>query len=1201
MLAASPAIPVMPVIRAAHVDAIGEDCFIVQPKLFKCMKIEAYYARVFLRAPITKTLMIMKLTAILVFAACLQVSAAGFSQTITLSLKKAPLKQVFAEITKQTGYHFVYTDSVLSVAPAIDIAVKDADIKQALAACFKDLPLTYQLNDTYIVVAIKQQKLSLDHPPGDLRGRVVNEKGEPVISATVNVKGTMKGTTTNEDGVFVLRGIKENDLLIISSVGFERQELRLRGQTEIIIRLKVSSSRLDSVNIFYNTGYQFIPKERATGSFVQIDRELLNRSVSTNLLERLQDVTSGMLSQGRNTNSPINDISIRGVSTFPSYSDSKPLIVLDNFEYEGDIRNINPNDIESITVLKDAAAASIWGAKSANGVIVITSKSGRVNERTKVSFNSNVTIGEKPDLYYQPLMSIGDYVDVEKFLFQNGYYNSRITSNQRPVLSPVVEVLAKNRAGELTDEQAEELINGLKGLDVRGDYLNDFYRKSVKQQYAVNLSGGNINNKYYLSIGYDKNLNSVVKDQFDRITLNARNSYSLLKSKLEISTGIFFAQVTEKPGFSPSDITSVYPYTRLVDDVGSHLEVPQYRREYIDTAGAGHLLDWKLRPLDEVQFRNNTSKTQDYRVDLGIRYKFLNSFDIDLKYRYGKGLTETRNLYSQETYFTRNLINQFSSINWVNGAVTRPVPLGSILDASTSTYVSHNARLQLNFNKTWNGDHIVNAIAGAAIQDVTTNSLGTRYYGYDDETAISVAVDNVSAFRHYIVGNTIRISNNQSVNGLSSRFVYYFGNASYTFKDRYTINASARKDAANLFGIKSNQKWVPLWSVGASWDISRESFYQLKWLHYLKLRANYGYNGNSNSRITAFLVARQGGTNRYGAPSAFILTPPNEELRWEKVGVLNIGLDYGLFKNRVSGSVEFYRKNGKDLISDILLPPSAGLTSYSGNTGNLQVNGIDLTINGKIVDRSIKWMTSVLFSLAKDKVTKFNLEPKQNSDNVGSLYSIVGKPLSGMYSYKWGGLNENGDPVGFYQGNKSNSYTSIFASTDPNDIVYSGPRTPPYFGSIRNTLMWKQFSLSFNIAYRLGYYFRRASINYAQFFGSTQLGHVDYQDRWQKAGDEAFTNVPAMIYPINTGRETFYTNSEVLVERGDHVRLRDIRIDYTLTRQDIRNLPFRSIVLYVYHYNGGILWSATDRDIDPDWDTTIPPSKSISLGLNIEF
>lgn len=1165
------------------------------------MKIEAYYARFFLRAPITKTLMIMKLTAILVFAACLQVSATSYSQTVTLSLKKAPLKQVFAEITKQTGYQFVYTDSVLSVTPAVDITVKDADIKQALTICFKDLPLTYQLNDTYIVVAIKQPKLQLTTPPGDLRGRVINEKGEPVVSATINIKGTTKGTTTDEDGIFFLRGVKETDILVISSVGFERQELRLRGQTEITIRLKVASARLDSVNIFYNTGYQFVPKERATGSFVQIDRELLNRSVSTSLLERLQDVTSGMLFQGRNINSPINDITIRGISTFPAYSDSKPLIVLDNFEYEGDIRNINPNDIEAITVLKDAAAASIWGAKAANGVIVITSKSGRVNERTKVSFNSNVTIGEKPDLYYQPLMSVEDYIDVERFLFQNGYYNSRITSNQRPVLSPVVEVLAKNRAGELTDEQTEALINELKGHDVRNDYLDDLYRKSVKQQYAVNLSGGNLSNKYYVSIGYDKNLNNVIKDQFDRITLNARNTYSLLKSKLEISTGIFFAQVTDKPGFSPADISSAYPYTPLTDDAGNHLEVPQYRREYIDTAGGGKLLDWKFRPLDEVQFRNNTSKTQDYRVDLGIRYKFLNDFDIDLKYRYGKGLTETQNLYSQETYFTRNLINQFSSINGATGAVTRPVPLGSILDASSSTYVSHNARLQLNFNKTWNGDHIVNAIAGAAIQDVTTNSLGSRYYGYDDETAISIAVDNVSAFRHYIVGNTIRISNNQSVNGLSSRFVYYFGNASYTFKDRYTINASARKDAANLFGIKSNQKWVPLWSVGASWDISRESFYQLNWLHYLKLRATYGYNGNSNSRITAFLVARQGGTNRYGAPSAFILTPPNEELRWEKIGVLNIGLDYGLFKNRVSGSVEFYRKNGKDLISDILLPPSAGLTSYSGNTGNLLVNGIDLTANGKIVDRSIKWMTSVLFSLAKDKVTKFNLEPKQNSDNVGSLYSIVGKPLSGMYSYKWGGLNENGDPVGFYQGNKSNSYTSIFASTDPNDIVYSGPRTPPYFGSIRNTLMWKQFSLSFNIAYRLGYYFRRASINYAQFFGSNQLGHVDYQDRWQKPGDEAFTNVPAMIYPVNTGRETFYTNSEVLVERGDHVRLRDIRIDYTLTRQDIRNLPFRSIVLYVYHYNGGILWSATDRDIDPDWDTNIPPSKSISLGLNIEF
>jgi len=1161
-------------------------------------------------------LLAMKLTAIILLIACLHVSANGVAQ-VSIRCTNASVKEVLNAIQKQTNYLLFYNEDILKGAKPVTLNVKNQPVDQVLKLAFKGQPLDYRIEDKTIFIIQKEasekttknkfdvvEVVSQLLDTIDVKGRIVNEKNEPVVSATVIVKGTKNGTSTDVNGQFHLKAVPANATLIISAVNIETREYKVGGKSELAnINVKIAVEESEAV-VIYNTGYEFVPKERATGSFTHIDNELINRSVSTNVLERLQDVTNGLLFQGyRNTN-VLDNIQIRGESTISA--SKRPLVVLDNFEYEGDINNINPNDVESITILKDAAAASIWGAKSGNGVIVITTKKGRYNTRTNVTLNSNVTIAGKPDLFYPPLINVADFVEIEKFLFEKGYYDNSINSTLNPALTPAVDILARLQAGQITQQEADAQIDALKNHDARNDYLKYLHRPAINQQHAININGGGDNNKYYVSVGFDKNLSDIKGDDFNRLTVNVNNTYSFLDSKLEVTTGINFTQIaTNDNGLSQSEILfnsspGVYPYARLTDSHGTPLAITQYRAAYIDTAGGGYLLNWQYRPLEEINLNDVSTRNISYLANIGLRYKFLQGLNIDVNYRYGRTVSEYKNLHKQESYYARNLINQFSTIDWTTGVVTRPVPLGSILDQRSTISRSNDLRVQLNFHKTWN-DHSLNIIAGGAVSDNTASSSSNTYYGYNDENAIRLDVDNVSTFRHYITNRSIRISSGESVDGSTDRFVYYYVNASYNMKNRYTVTGSARKDASNLFGVTTNQKWIPLWSIGGIWDISKEPFYKSKWLQSLRLKSSYGYNGNLDKSVTAFLVVAFGGSNSYNLPSALLRTPPNPELRWERVGNFKVGADLSALNNRISGEFEYFWKHGFDLMAAAPLAPSTGLSTFRGNTASLKTRGFDFAISAKVLNgRLFKWNTEFYLNFTKDRIVQYDILPSNNRDYVIGINKVIGHSQSALFSYKWAGLDPTtGDPVGYLDKNKSREYTAIRNSTNLEDLTYHGRTIPSYFGALRNTFTWHQFSFSFNISYRLRYYFRRPSVNTNYASLDADLPHKDYYNRWQKPGDEEFTTVPAIVYPTNTNRQDFYNYSEVLVEKGDHIRFNDISVSYLLDRKFYRKLPFQALKVYTYISNFGIIWKANDKDIDPFYD--IPPAKSIAAGIQIHF
>jgi TonB-linked SusC/RagA family outer membrane protein len=1046
---------------------------------------------------------------------------------------------------------------------------------------------------------------------------IINSNNQsPVAGALLQLKKSGTRSVTNADGKTNIRLTIASDTLIITHIAYllKRIAVSAGSTSPLLISLQENTRQLQEVTV--STGYQTLPKERATGSFAYVDNQLLNRRVSTDVISKLEGVVPGLLFNRNTVNSAngLADISIRGHSTL--FANDQPLIVVDGFPYDGDINNINPNDVQDISVLKDAAAASIWGVRSGNGVIVITTKKGKTGQKLAVEFNANVTVGNKPDLFYNPnFLDANDFINVEDTLFNRGYYDADLTSSYHVPVSPVVQILANQRAGLISTADATSQINALRNIDVRKEELKYFYQHSVDQQYALNIKGGGDKSDYFFSLGYDNGQSNQVGNTNNRFTLNSDYNFYPVKN-LQFSAGINYTQSssqTNNPIYNNGGLgidgnNSLYPYARLVDSAGNNLAIAKdYAVSYTDTVGGGKLLDWNYRPLDELKYANNTSKTVDNRMNLGIKYEFLKNFNIAVKYQYERASTLVQKDYSLATYYTRNLINKYAQLS-SSGTVTYPIPVGGILQQSNAYLTSHKARAQLNYNNTWQQHELV-AIAGAEISEAVNESNSHTAYGYNDNTGASYATIDYNSNFSLRPNSSAQIPNSLGFGKTTDHYISYFSNAAYTYNGRYTLSLSGRIDKSNLFGVNTNQKAVPLYSAGLAWEVSKEQFYHLAWLPYAKLRATYGYTGNINKSATAVTTINQTSNDYYsGIPYAVIASAGNPELRWEKVRMINLGLDYATKNQVISGSIEYYIKRGIDLFGNSPLAPSTGLTTFFGNTADTKGNGLDIVINTRNINgKAFKWTTNFLLSHAIDKVVKYGVTLTSSNyitlSNASSIYPLTGKSLYGLYSYRWAGLNAvTGDPQGYLNSKVSTDYTGILAGTSISDMAYNGSSRPVTFGSFRNTFSYQSISLSFNVIYKLNYYFRRSS------FVSSALpyGHKDYYQRWQNPGDEVKTNVPSLQYPpYNTNRDAFYQYSSVLIDKGDHIRLQDITLSYDIDKTVWRGMPFTHVQVYSYLNNVGILWRANHDGLDPDistnYSSALPLPRTIALGLKATF
>lgn len=1045
-----------------------------------------------------------------------------------------------------------------------------------------------------------------------IKGRVLSfDEKLPLPGAVIRVTGNSKALSTDANGMFALQVSNKQVKIEISFVGYKKQVVETVSAIKdtLYIFLHPDVSELQEVVIF--DGYRKTSGERFTGSFVQIDNEMFNRQVSTDVLSRLEAIAGGV-SVDRGTNGTSGRIMIRGLSTIQG--PKEVLVILDNFPYDGDINNINPNDVESISVLKDAAASSIWGARAANGVIVINTKKGTFNQPLAISVTGNITTGKKPSLNYIPQMSSADFIEVEKVLFNNGYYEDKINAVNHPVLSPVVELLIRRSSANTADQQAiDNQIELFKNTDIRNEFDQHIYQPSFRQQYAINLTAGSQAAHWTASSGIDRNTDNLDAN-LSRANLRFQSVLRPFKV-LDLTAGLLYTESRTKngkPGYGEINSAggAFLPYLRLADDRQAPLSIPKdWRKAFLDTIGGGRLLDWNYYPLEDYKHSGISGLTKDVLINLGASFEPLKGLKADLKYVHEMQNYSGRTLYDSQSYFARNLVNAYTAING-DGSVTYNIPLGGIFDQSDTKMSSDNIRGQLNYSAIWH-DHRIEALGGAEVRRAHSVSSSHRLYGYNDDVLTYRDVDYNSQYPSIISGAMSYIPDNDGLSDRRTNFVSYFGNAAYTYKKRYTISSSARKDASNLFGLNTNDQWNPFWSAGISWLLSEEKFYTNKVIPYLKIRATYGFSGNINpAMVAASTIYYYPSVSKYtGTPYARFDNYYNPDLKWETSKMLNAGIDFSSRAGKIKGSIEYYRKRGVNLFGNEQIDYTTGITSVVKNAAAMSGQGMDIAVSSLNIDRGIKWRSEINISYYKDKVTDYYLGSRQGSNFVSysnsstTITGLKGKPVYSIFGYRWAGLDHaTGNPLGYVDGSTSSDYAAILGSgTSVEDLKYFGSAIPTTFGSFTNSLSYGNLSLDVSLLFKLGYYFRRESINYTNLFTNWK-GHSDFSKRWQRPGDESFTNVPAFVYPLNSNRELFYAASEALIEKGDHVRLQYVNLMWTAPVKK-RNHPFRSAQIYFNASNLGVLWRANGEGIDPDYNygySLVPPA-SFTLGLRMNM
>ncbi|KLT67022.1 SusC/RagA family TonB-linked outer membrane protein [Pedobacter sp. BMA] len=1045
---------------------------------------------------------------------------------------------------------------------------------------------------------------------GLLTGKVVSANGKPLVGVLIRVKASQQALQTDEAGMFGLQlKVKAVDLMV-SLMGYQPQVVKvvLPLKEGLLIKLQEASLQLEDVQV--STGYQQLPKERATGSFSQINGKLFNEQQSTDILSRLEAVGNS-ISVDRRTSGRTGGIAIRGISTIQGIGG--PLIVVDNFPYEGDLDNLNPNEVESISFLKDAAASSIWGAKAGNGVIVITTRKGKLNTPLQVNLNVAYTLGDKSDLFYQNLMSTADYIDFERSVFSKGYYDSQINSTAHPALSPVVELLLKQRNGQVTTADVEAQLNAWKGIDVRNELLNRVYEPLLNQQYSLSLQSGSKAYAWLFSGGFDRNSDNLT-ERFDRYNLRYQNNWTLVKG-LQLNSDLYYTYSNSRSGktaynsYSVLNTSGLYPYAQLADADGNALPIAKtYSLSYLNTAGNGRLLDWKYYPLTDYLHSTNTLLNQDVTANFGMRYEILKGLTAELKYRIERQWINGVALQDANSFEARDIVNRFTQLPSRNDAVYK-VPKGGIRTENNSQLNSEDVRGQLNYNRTWK-NHSVATIAGAERRNIVGSSQTYRKYGFQDETWRVGIVDYSTAYPTIVTGGTQFIPNVDGISGTTNRFVSMYANAAYTFKERYLFSLSARSDASNLYGVNTNEKWNPLWSTGLGWIASGEPFYHLDFLPYLKLRSTYGVSGNTDQGKSAYTQISYSDINTYtNTQTAVISKFANPELKWEKVKQFNVGLDFKVKGERLSGSIDYFEKRAVDLFGTDLLDYTGGAgSSIVKNVASMKGKGVDVELNSLNLNGAFRWTTQLNMSFYKDEVTDYYLTAYSGSTFVGTsstvaVTGLVGKPVYSIFSYRWAGLDPaTGDPRGYVKGVVSKDYALLTGSgTALEDLVYHGSALPTLYGSIGNIFSYKGLSLTLRLLYKFGYYFRKNTISdLALYSGKVVSG--DYANRWQKAGDEVNTDVPSTAYPYSSTRDAFYAGSVINLEKGDHIRLQYIALGYDLEKKKLNWLPMKDVHCFLNVSNVGILWKATNLQIDPDQAmTAIKQGRTYSIGLRTNF
>lgn len=1148
----------------------------------------------------------------------MQVSASSYGQQITLNRKNVALEQVFKEIMIQTGYNVLWQPDKLKNTRPVSVNFKNLQIDQVFDRLLANQPFTYTIDNKTVVIKVKDPSFidnALDllksyFKSVDIKGRIVDENGAPMAGVTIKVKQLARTATTNVNGEFEIRGLPDDAILMISYVGYQPVEIKATANLSNI-KMQLVSNGLEEVMV--STGYQTLPLERSTGSYGIASEKTLTTRMETSILDRLEGTVPGLYMQN-------GAVTIRGLSTL--YGNQQPLFVVDGFPYEGDLGYINPADVINITVLKDAAAASIYGTRAANGVISITTRMGSAG-KLRVNYNSTLFVTPVPDLSYLNLMSSKEMVDLQEELFNKRHpdFSDDILRSAQP---KAIEALYKFDQGDISKTELDATLNYLRTLDGPSQVKDLMLQKMLKQQHTFSVGGGNEVNQFNVGLYYigdrayargnrNENINITLKDQvkvFKWLTADIGMTTNLGKSVA--------------PGVTGMEYTYSMPYEILKDQNGNAVPWNDFKSPYeINRLNNLGLLDETFYPLDQQGKAESTFKNNYIRLQGGFNVKILEGLTMDVKYQTERGSSSNKTIQDKTYFRVARMINDATVIE--GDEVIKNVPDGGQIYDGRGDSKAYTVRTQLNYDKEFNSKHHLTALAGAEQRAVAQTSTSLHRMGYSDNNLqfLPVNIVDIADLRNtQSLGSTFGYNNNtyNFFTATEDRYVSLYGNAGYTYDNKYNVTGSIRVDNSNLFGTDPKYRYLPLWSVGGSWRISNEDFMKnASWIDNLSLRATYGLSGNVAKTVGPFLQARSTFNAEAGATATEILYPPNKTLRWEKTAVTNIGLDFGVLKNRISGSVDVYNRKSTDLLGERKTDPTNAFQTALINYGSLRNKGYELGLNtDNVRSKNFSWQSRLTYSHNSNKMTDISTQ----NESVGSYttgYGIekVGYPMKSVFNFRYAGLNPANGSMRVYDkaGNIVENYSQesgyVAGMKDVEGLVYSGTLLPTYTIGFTNGFNYKQLSLNIMIIANGGNVIRDAV---PQLLNSSNFGrNTDRQimNFWRKPGDE---NIPGIMpAPDLTNSQDFqfqamWFASDVNTLKADYVKVRDISLRYDFAPA-LFNPGVISSAKLTFQVQNPFHWYRNSKGLDPEayyadpsyGNRTLPVTPTYMVGLDITF
>lgn len=1071
---------------------------------------------------------------------------------------------------------------------------------------------------------------------------ISSEDNMPLIGASVYIKAedlskdgnspTITGVITDIDGKFNISVPEGVTRLFCSYVGHEVQELKLvPGKNQYEITLFPSAQVLDAVVV---TGYQTVERRKLTAAVgkLNISDETIGAVKSIDQALAGQIAGLSVTSTSGAPGAPAK-IRIRGTSSLNGTQD--PLWVLDGIPLEGtdvpqsnvlnDVSNIqqssiaglNPADIENITVLKDAAATAIYGARAANGVIVITTKKGKVGKPV-INFSSKFTYMPTLSTNRLNMLNSQEKVDLELELLRSNFAYGDNKGGVSKIISGygLTDAYKKGGGGALTPE-AQTDISRLRNTET--DWGDILFRDAFNQEYSLSLSGGNERVTYYTSIGYYQENGNVKGVGLDRLNIVAKTSYKVNRM-LKFGVSLFVNRRNNK-----TYLTDTYG---LVNPVYYSRKANPYYQPF--DANGNYVYDFDVQNNSDTDLgfnifeeRKNTSNEETINAlssifDAELRFNDKLKFTTQLGLQLDKASKEQ---IADKESFSMRIIRKNSKY-WDSASQSNKyfIPDGGVHKAYENTNSQITWKAMGEYRDSFNDMHELEVMVGTELRKTWYETLFSAGYGFDRQTLTTKPVvfpDEDRARQFPLHQKTYK----------ENAYVSFFSTASYSLMNRYTFGGSIRFDGSDLFGVDKKYRYLPLYSVSGLWRLSNEPFMQgtRKWMDNLAFRVSYGIQGNIDKNTSPFLLGKYIVDNILPGGSEHMIdinSAPNKKLRWEKTQSVNVGLDFSVLNQAINLSVDYYYRKGTDLIGKQMLPLETGFVSTNINWASMVNKGVEVSLSTRnVATKNFSWYTNLNFAYNNNKVLREAIPEAQ------TIPGREGYPVDAIFAIKTAGLDEEGYPLFYDKEGKKVTLKELYRLQDPfglgftvnSDVTpaeersfysYIGSQDTPYTGGLINTFSYKNWELTANLSFNLGGYVRTTpSYNFINFDRGQNV-NSDILDRWTPENTDG--RLPALITSEKRADEYYwydqkseiYKNLDIWVKKLNYFRLQNLRLGYRLPEKMTKSLGMGSASVAIEGRNLLVFGSSYKNFLDPEsmYNPYAPPiPKSITFSLNLNF